>query len=638
MDKRSLIGFALIGVVFLAWIIYNSYRTQHTETPTTQDTTQVQSNIEQDTSEADDSFTKEIHEDEIPEDEISKERVVVKDSLEKIKKFGEAFAPFTGGKEKIIIVENDLIKAYISSKGGTILKWWLKDYKQWNGYQTQLIWNDGGELFLRFPLRENRRIIVDSRDLDFSFNNDKWNYKISGKDSLVLTATLEPQPGKSIVKTFKFYGDKYIVDTDIIFNNMENIVHPKGYELLWSGGLKYQEVSSVDESSEAEAMISMNDELFTLNADETEMQSESVAGSVDFASVKIKYFTAAIIPIDHSFDGTVDISGNMKNVRNEGIVERYNMEFHFPYKGGYQENSFRVFIGPLDYDKVSQYGIEATVNFGWRWLIRPIGEYFMLPFFKLIYSFIYNYGISIMIFAVFIKIILYPLSIQQMRSAQKMKLLGPEMEKVREKYKDDQKKQQQKMMKLYSEYGINPAGGCLPLLLQMPILYAMWSVLRTSIDLRQADFFLWIHDLSLPDTIVTFPVAILGIKHISGLALLMGVTLFFQQKMTITDPRQKGLVYMMPIMFTLMFSNFPAGLNLYYFMFNLLGIIQQVWINKFSKNRPTLEDLKKMPKKEGWIQKKMREAQDIAESQGRSAPGAPYKNTKSKYSRKKKKK
>jgi YidC/Oxa1 family membrane protein insertase len=178
----------------------------------------------------------------------------------------------------------------------------------------------------------------------------------------------------------------------------------------------------------------------------------------------------------------------------------------------------------------------------------------------------------------------------------------------------------------------------LPLLLQMPILYSMWSVLRTSIDLRQADFIWWITDLSLPDTIVTFPVAILGIKHISGLALLMGVTLFFQQKLTITDPRQKALVYMMPIMFTLMFSNFPAGLNLYYFMFNLLGIIQQIYINKFSRKRLTLEDLKKMPKKEGWIQKKMKQAQEIAESQGKSAPNAPYQNTKSKYARKKKKK
>jgi YidC/Oxa1 family membrane protein insertase len=635
MDKKSLLGFVMIGIVFIAWIVYNSYHTQHLEPPKPQDTTDVKTLPPDDISHSD-KDTELIEKEE--EFELDKAVPEEKDSLLVYRRYGKDFAPFVGGDEKVIIVENDLVKAYISSKGATITKWWLKDYKQWNGYQTQLIWNDGGELFLKFSLREDKQSLIDTRDLRFNFDTDKSYFKLTGSDTLVLTATLEPSKGRSIVRTYKFYGDKYIVDTDIIFNNMESIVHPRGYYLMWTDGLKYQEQSSVDESYDAEALISMNNELFYLDADETELQKQSVVGAVDYAAVKTKYFTAAIIPHNHTFDGTVEISGYMQQVRNEGVVERYNMSYHFPYKGGYQENGFRVYIGPLDYDKVSAYGIEATVNFGWRWLIRPIGEYFMLPFFKLIYGFIFNYGISIMIFAILMKIILYPLSIQQMRSAHKMKLIAPEMEKMREKYKDDNKKQQQEMMKLYSEYGINPAGGCLPLLLQMPILYSMWSVLRTSIDLRQADFIWWITDLSLPDTIVTFPVAILGIKHISGLALLMGVTLFFQQKLTITDPRQKALVYMMPIMFTLMFSNFPAGLNLYYFMFNLLGIIQQIYINKFSRKRLTLEDLKKMPKKEGWIQKKMKQAQEIAESQGKSAPNAPYQNTKSKYARKKKKK
>jgi YidC/Oxa1 family membrane protein insertase len=160
----------------------------------------------------------------------------------------------------------------------------------------------------------------------------------------------------------------------------------------------------------------------------------------------------------------------------------------------------------------------------------------------------------------------------------------------------------------------------------MPILYALWSVLKAAIDLRQANFALWITDLSLPDSIFTLPFPILGISSLSGLAIAMGATMFIQQKMTITDPKQKALVYMMPIMFTLMFSNFPSGLNLYYFMFNLLGILQQVYMNKFSKNKLTLADLKRMPKKEGWIARKMREAQEIAASQGRTIPGQKQNN------------
>ena len=223
------------------------------------------------------------------------------------------------------------------------------------------------------------------------------------------------------------------------------------------------------------------------------------------------------------------------------------------------------------------------------------------------------------------KLLLYPLSISQVRSTQKMQLLAPEIAKIREKYKDDQVTQQQETMRLYSEYGINPAGGCLPMLLQMPILYALWSVLSNSIQLRQANFFGWIHDLSVPDVILDlgFRIPLFQIDKFSGLALLMGATLFIQQKMSVTDPRQKAMVYMMPVMFTLMFSSFPAGLNLYYFTFNLLGIVQQVYVSKFSKNKLTLEDLRNMPRKEGWLQKKMREAQELAAAQGKSIPGQP---------------
>ena len=424
--------------------------------------------------------------------------------------------------------------------------------------------------------------------------------------------------------------------TDIEINNLDDLLLPRGFSFGWTDGLRYQEKNSVDESSDAVAMTSIRGELFEIDASDNDPVKEKKSGRIEFAALKIKYFTAAIIPQPkNSVEATVDLDGSRQHVEDEGVIERYNMNIRLPYKSGIEKHSFLVYIGPLDYDIVSGYGLEATINFGWRWLIRPIGEYFMLPFFKLIHHFVANYGISLIIFSILIKILLYPLSIGQMRSANKMKLLAPEMEKIREKFKDDPKVQQQETMKLYTEYGINPAGGCLPLLLQMPILYALWSVLRTSIDLRQADFFLWITDLSVPDSIISFPFSLLGIKSLSGLALLMGITLFLQQKLTITDPRQKALIYIMPIMFTLMFSNFPAGLNLYYFVFNLLGIIQQVYINNFSKKKLTLADLKKMPKKEGWIQKKMREAQEIAASQGKTLPGQPYENTKTKYQRKK---
>jgi YidC/Oxa1 family membrane protein insertase len=159
-------------------------------------------------------------------------------------------------------------------------------------------------------------------------------------------------------------------------------------------------------------------------------------------------------------------------------------------------------------------------------------------------------------------------------------------------------------MDLYKDYGVNPAAGCLPMLLQMPILFALYSVFRSSIELRQAAFVGWISDLSIPDVVAHLPfsIPIFGITEVSGLALAMGVTMFLQQKMTVTDPRQKAMVWMMPVMMTLLFNGFPSGLNLYYFVFNILSIGQQMWVNKQSGDEP-LRKVDRKGKKPGLMER-----------------------------------
>jgi len=622
MDKRTLLAIGLITVMITVWMIYMSINTPPPPPPKKGEVKKTE-NVTKDT----------LNPEKSAEAQTASN---TNDSLDDINKYGASLVKFAKGNEQIITIENDLVVAKISSKGAVIREWTLKKYKHWdNRYPLQLIWDYKGELGVKFASRETGRD-VDTRDLYFNFVNLKSNsFKIEGKnDSLTLTAVMELKPGKSIIKKFTFFKDKYHVNTEVQFTNFEDILTNKGYKLEWTDGLRYQERNSVEESNDAQSMVQMSGEVFDINASGFEPVSLQKTGLIDFAAVKSKYFTAAIMPKpDKTFDGTVTLTGQRYGSPENGAIEKYNMSYQVSYRGGDAAKDFQVYIGPLDYSIVRDYGLQATVNFGWKWVVRPIGEFFMLPFFMLIYRFIGNFGISIIIFSIFMKIILYPLSIQQMRSAQKMQLIAPEMTSIREKYKDDNTTQQKEIMKLYSEYGINPAGGCLPLILQMPILYALWAVLRTAIDLRQSPFGLWIHDLSLPDTIFTLPFSLMGITSISGLSLLMGITMFIQQKMTITDPKQKAMVYMMPVMFTLMFSNFPSGLNLYYFMFNLLSILQQFYINKLSKNKLTLADLKRMPKKPGWFAKKMAEAQQIAEKQGRSVPGQAYTNPKSKYSR-----
>lgn len=620
MDRNSIIAIVLIAIILTIWTLYISIH--QAPPPSAIDTAKVPT----------DTVRKNLNG--TQKDTIAKTEEA--DSTKLIRKYGQYFSRFTSGPENIITIETDLVIAKFTSKGATLKEWTLKKYKSWNGYPSQLIWANGGTPSLIINTRENLRF--DDRDLNYSIpNGDSKKFKISGNDSVSLTAKIEIEPGKYIAKKYVFYGNKYHFHTEIILENVDDYINPRGYSLLWNDGLRYQEMNSIDESGEAKAIASLNGEIEELDATGNEPALISPSGKLDFVAVKIKYFASAIIPIPRgSYDGTVQMYGYRNPVKDEGVVEKYNLAISIPYRGAIQHKAFDIFIGPIEYSIVQKYGISDVVNFGWRFLVRPIGEFFMLPIFKFIYSIIGNYGISIIIFALLMKILLHPLSISQMRSAQRMQLLAPELNKIREQYKDDPKKMQAETMKLYSEYGINPMGGCLPLLLQLPILYALWSVLRTAIELRQAPFILWITDLSLPDYIINLPISLFGIKHISGLAVLMGITLFLQQKMTITDPRQKAMIILMPVLFVFLFSNFPSGLNLYYFMFNLFSISHQLYLNKFSKKKLTLADLKRMPKKEGWFQRKLREAQEIAEAQGRSIPGQPYTKRKSPPTQKKK--
>lgn len=170
----------------------------------------------------------------------------------------------------------------------------------------------------------------------------------------------------------------------------------------------------------------------------------------------------------------------------------------------------------------------------------------------------------------------------------KMQKLQPMMTELRDKYKDDPQKMNREVMRLYSDYGVNPASGCLPMLPQLPILFALFTVFRSTIELRQEPFAFWITDLSIPDRLINLPfdIPILGADYLSGLALLMGVTMFIQQKMTMKDPRQQALVYVLPVVLTFLFTIFPSGLNLYYFMFNLLSVAQQYYVNKKHGDEP----------------------------------------------------
>jgi len=621
-ERQALIGILLISIILTAWLVYVSI--EQRPLPPEQDTMQFQTAS---------TVTDTAH-----------HRTIL--SLPVLQ--DSTFRPYFATHQEFVTIETPLYKAILSSRGATIRRWFLKHYRTWNGYPVQLIpWSDSlGGFGISFV--SPRAQEIDTRWLHFQWilPTNQWTYQLDSTDTLRLQAILDFGDGRHILKTFTFYGDRYSIDADVQLQGLHTLIANRRYDILWNDLIKYQEWSSVDESYYAYGAISLNDDLEKLDAtDIGEIHRTHASGKIDYLAVKTKFFAVGIIPKNPSDEAVGYLSGTAYPAPEEGYYERYNIRYRLPYRGHRQDNRFTLYLGPLDYDLVEPFGMEALIDLGWEWIVRPIGEYFMMPIFKAVHTLIPNYGFAIIIFSILIKLLLHPLTIQQLRSAEKMRLLQPEIEKIRKKYKDEPKLQQQEILKLYQQYHINPAGGCLPMLLQLPILYSLYMLFNSFIELRQAPFILWIHDLSIPDFVITFPfrIPLFNVDKLSGLAILMAASLLIQQKMTITDPRQKALVYIMPILFLFLFSNFPSGLNLYYFTFNIIGIFQQLYLRKYSKSKITLEDLKRKPGKESWFQRRLREMQELAETQNKSIPGLPnvtaaqrQKPTKSKYQRKKK--
>ncbi len=589
MDRNALIGMILISLIVGVWMFYSSIRQHSEQAPPMQRDSSAQ--------------TKPVSTAPAP----------------------TALAPAQPAQpETRLRIVTDNYRATISSLGMTISRWELRHYKSWFGEPVQLVQPGARELGILLTTRGGEKIGPRQQPFEFLNAPSGDTIRVSGDSTFTLRGVLRIG-GATIERTLTFHGASYLVTTRITLDGADTLLPMthRWYDLAWNSGLKYQEANSVEESSHSTAFASLNGSLDELDvSDYNKPATVHQSGTVEYIGTKTKYFMVALLNGHPTKQGEYFLEGVMYGAPNQGRVKVYSAAYRIPYRGGRQSDSVAVYIGPLDYDIVKPYGLQATVNFGWRWIVRPIGEFFMLPIFKAIHSVIPNYGFSIIVFSVLMKILLLPLSRGQMQSALKMKALQPEIEKLRKKYADDPMTLQREQMQLFSQYGVNPMGGCLPLLLQLPILYALYAVLATNIAMRQAVFIPgWIDDLSIPDHILRLPFSIFGIEAISGMALIMGATLFIQQKMTITDPNQKALVYLMPIMLTLMFSYLPSGLNLYYLVFNVLGILQQVWMTKFSKKTITLADLKRMPKKEGWLQKRLRLAQELAQAQGRSLPG-----------------
>lgn len=471
-------------------------------------------------------------------------------------------------EEETITVENELYTAVVSSNGGgSFLSFSFKNHLNKDGQGVDLI-NVKNKENLSIRLRD-----LDGEDINL-FGPWRYDNTFSGGEIYrpeSLKFSIDVFPGKRIIKTLTFYPDSYMVDVSINMDNVADKIFGGAYSFGWYGGLVPSEENEKDDLVYFESLIYQGGELVDLKIKEGESESNSFNGATDWAAVRTKYFITAIIP-----DSPDDVVTAFMGGQNDGR-DAYDIALSFPAK---EPTALKLYFGPLEYDKIKAINreLEKTMNFGWG-PIRPIskGVLFVL---KKLHEFIPNYGYVLIVFSIAVKLLVYPLTKKSYQSTAAMQQIQPEVAALKEKHSSNPQKLNQATMKLYKEKGVNPLGGCLPMLLQMPLLFALFQVFRTTIELRAEPFVWWIKDLSAPDAVFTLPfsVPIYG-SHVAILPILMVVSMFIQQRMmsggAAQQPQQKTMQYFMTGFFFLMFNSFPSGLNLYYTLFNVLTIAQQ---------------------------------------------------------------
>ncbi|MFZ1460546.1 MAG: membrane protein insertase YidC, partial [Ignavibacteria bacterium] len=556
MDKKSLLGFVLIGIVLMIWLYWNSSTQQKM-------VQQNKNKITDSIKVQEKTLSKNPEINSIDTSNKSLNNIIL-DSLKNDSlniKYGKIFSQkaienSANPKEKIIILENEKVQMEFSNYGGGLKKYTIKNYETWDNKPLQLVdWKKGKELHLLFTSKEGR--LINTKDLVFESEYPEWKKVELGSDTtfkLIYTLNITPDGSEKISKTYTFFRDQYEFDVEYEFKNPVKFISDNKYQVVWESSLNMTEFRSDQEVTYEEAFAYMGGELETLDAStENEEFKGDFNGTTDYVSLRTKYFGLFIIPKDRKGDGAY-LYGTKELLKDKGARENYSIAVKMEIKNdALEKSSFMILLTPLDYNILKSYEIdlEKTLRFSLDFMVRPIAQYVILPVLFFMHSVIPSWGIVIMLFALIMKIVLNPLTKTQMNSMKKMSQINPKITAIREKHKDDPVKANQQIMKIYKDEKINPAGGCLPMLIQLPILYALFGVFNSTIELRHAGF-LWIKDLAAPDVILQLPfkLPIFGIDQISGLALLMGITMFIQQKMTVTDPKQKALVYIMPVMLT----------------------------------------------------------------------------------------
>ena len=533
------------------------------------------------------------------------------------------FGPATVGEEKILTLENEHIRASISTKGGRVKSVELKDEKTYDGQPLMLFDGDHNKFGLFFSAA-GKNIITN----DLFFSTEGHDVQVAGQDSASITFRLTYAPDTYIDYIYSIRGGDHNLGFTIVTKGLQDVVAPTESQLVlnWEASLLQKEKDMKSERQRSTLYYALADgEVDHLNTAEDD--EEEVKDKVEWISFKQHFFSNVLVS-EQGFNGG---KVNVYTSTDDRIVKLFSANLHLDFSR--QEiNTYPMhfFFGPNQYKvlKAHGYGLEKQIDMGWG-PMKWINRFITIPVFNFLDSFNWSYGLVILILTIMLKLVLSPLTYRSYVSMAKMRVLKPEMDQIKEKVgQDNAALLQQEYLKLYKQAGVNPLGGCIPLLLQMPFTIAFFFFFPNLFELR-GESFLWVKDLSTYDSPITFaPLPLIGMDHISLMCILMTVATLLSTWYNNTisgaaNAQMKYIGYFMPLIFLFVLNSFPAGLNYYYFLSTIFTFGQQVVIRNMindDKILAIIEANKKKPesqKKKSKFQQRMEDYMRQQQAQGK---------------------
>ncbi len=536
------------------------------------------------------------------------------------------FAISAEGEDRTLTIENQLQRLTFSSKGGFLKQVELKEYKTYDS--LPLISFDTATAKFDLSFLAQNRVINTSQFYFQPYMNGRpyagGNMTVAEGDSLVFAMRLLTQdPAKYIEYVYTIRDDNYMLDFDVRTVGLKDVIANNAdfLSLDWAVDLLRQEKSKdrfADESVYYRSLSDKKVEHLDVNKDD----DETINNKLKWVSFKQRFFCNVIVAKDEFLNAKMVVQS--RKSANPRYLKSMSTNISVPYNVYAETNTIpmQLYFGPNHFKTLRSYGLDMQdqINLGSFFLIRWI-NYGVIAVFNWLSSYGWNYGIVILILTILIKTLLFPLAFKSYKSSAITRVLKPEMNAINEKYpkQEDAMKKQQAVMNLQRQAGASPASGCLPALLQFPILIAIFRFFPASIELRQQPF-LWADDLSTYDSIVEFP-KFLGMDHLSLFTILMTITTLIytyvnsKQMDYSSNPQMKPMkwmMYLMPIMFFAIFNNYSAGLSYYYMLVNIITFIQMFIFRRMideDKVRAAIEKNKKKPQKKSNFMKRLEEAQ-----------------------------